>query len=335
MVLCQNLPFWRGCQKGKGRTCGMRVIAMLHLTIPPSLPPCHPYVFSSISAALTAAAQADGTQGDLPPPRDREQQGAAGRLRAGQGPGASPPLSEQGQQGAACKQQGAARQLRAGQGPGASPPLSEQGQQGAAGQDLGQQSAAGHAVLQAQGQPEAAALGQGCQGQGQGQGQGGSPLPPARRSPPPPPPWAGRTGTGARQCDTGGQGSAWGRPSAAPLAAQGCGSPSADPRGGGGALEPGFHSASAVIEGGGGGNPPQPHLHLRARMGERTARDLGRVAPRRIPHRMEAQVLPSRCDTLGGGAGGARALYICIQLYIDELSPANPLTPSIALASRT
>ena len=49
---------------------------------------------------------------------------------------------------------------------------------------------------------------------------------------------------------------------------------------------------------------------------------------------MEAQVLPSRRDTLGG-AGGVRALCICIQLYIDELSPANPLNPSIALASRT
>ena len=36
-----------------------------------------------------------------------------------------------------------------------------------------------------------------------------------------------------------------------------------------------------------------------------------------------------------GGGGGVRALYICIQLYIDELSPANPLFPSIALASRT
>ena len=49
---------------------------------------------------------------------------------------------------------------------------------------------------------------------------------------------------------------------------------------------------------------------------------------------MEAQVLPSRCATLGG-AGGVRALYICIQLYIDELSPANLLIPSIALVSRT
>ena len=85
---------------------------------------------------------------------------------------------------------------------------------------------------------------------------------------------------------------------------------------------------------GGAPNPPQPHLHLRARMGERTARGLGRVAPQRIPHRTEARVLPSRRDTLGG-RGGVRALYICIQLYIDELSPANPLIPSIALASRT
>ena len=49
---------------------------------------------------------------------------------------------------------------------------------------------------------------------------------------------------------------------------------------------------------------------------------------------MEAQVLSSRRDTLGG-AGGVRALYICIQLYIDELSPAHPVIPSSALASRT
>ena len=37
----------------------------------------------------------------------------------------------------------------------------------------------------------------------------------------------------------------------------------------------------------------------------------------------------------GGAAGGVRALYICIQLYIDELSPTNPLIPSSVLASRT
>ena len=102
--------------------------------------------------------------------------------------------------------------------------------------------------------PEAAALGQGCQGQGQGQGQGGSAPPPGAAQPPLLPPWAGRAGAGARQCDTGGQGSAWGRPSGAPRAAQGCGSPSAAPRGG--ALEPGLHSASAVI---GRGGRPTPH----------------------------------------------------------------------------
>ena len=105
------------------------------------------------------------------------------------------------------------------------------------------------------------------------------------------------------------------------------------PRGGGGLLSLGF-TRQVQSSGGGAPNPPQPHLHLRARMGERTARGLGRVAPQRIPHRTEAQVLPSRRDTLGG-AGGVRAFYICIQLYIDELSPANPLIPSIALASRT
>ena len=148
-----------------------------------------------------------------PPPRDREQQGPAWQLRAGQDPGASPPLREQGPQGAA-----------------------------------------GRAGLQAQGQPEAAAPGQGCQGQGQGQGQGGPPFPPARRSPPPPPPWAGRAGTGAQQSDKGGQGSTWGRPSAAPLAAQGHGSPSAGPRRG--AVEPGLHSAGAAI---GRGGRPTPH----------------------------------------------------------------------------
>ena len=167
-------------------------------------------VFGSISAALLDAARADGSQGDPPPPRER--QGAAGWLRDGQGRGASPPPSDQGQQGAAGQGlgqqgaaapsvvqargqpgaavldqgcQGAAGWPRDGQCRGASPPLSDQGQQGAAGRGLGQQAAAPLSVVQAQGQPEAAALGQGCQGQGQGQGQGGSAPPPARRSPPP------------------------------------------------------------------------------------------------------------------------------------------------------
>ena len=231
-------------------------------------------VFGSISAALLDAARADGSQGDPPPPRER--QGAAGWLRDGQGRGASPPPSDQGQQGAAGQGgaalsvvqargqpgaavldqgcQGAAGWPRDGQGRGASPPLSDQGQQGAAGRGLGQQAAAPLSVVQAQGQPEAAALGQGCQGRGQGQGQGGSAPPPGAAQPPPLPPWAGRAGAGARQCDTGGQGSAWGGPSGAPRATQECGSPSAAPRGG--ALEPGLHSAGAVI---GRGERPTPH----------------------------------------------------------------------------
>ena len=79
----------------------------------------------------------------------------------------------------------------------------------------------------------------------------------------------------------------------------------------GGLLSLGF-TRQVQSSGGGAPNPPQPHLHLRARMGERTARDLGRVAPRRIPHRMEAQVLPSRRDTLGG-AGGGKGL--CLSVY--------------------
>ena len=49
---------------------------------------------------------------------------------------------------------------------------------------------------------------------------------------------------------------------------------------------------------------------------------------------MEAQVLPSRRDTLWGGKG-VRALYIFIPLYIDELSPALPPIPTNALASGT
>ena len=73
-------------------------------------------------------------------------------------------------------------------------------------------------------------------------------------APPPLPPWAGRAGTGARQCGTRGQGSAWGRPTAAPLAAQGCSSPSADLRGGGGLLSLGF-TRQVQSSGGGRGRP--------------------------------------------------------------------------------
>ena len=149
----------------------------------------------------------------------------------------------------------------------------------------------GRAVLQAQGQAEAAALDQGCQG------QGGPPLPPVQRSPPPLPPWAGRAGTRTQQCDKGWQGSTWGRPSAAPLAAQGRGNASL---------------GRCSYREGGMPNPPQPHL--RARTGEHTARDLGWVAPRKIPRRMEAQVLPSRRDTLGG-QGGKGLIYLYANVY--------------------
>ena len=88
-------------------------------------------------------------------------------------------------------------------------------------------------------------------GTGPGSGTGWSRPPPGTTQPPPLPSWGGSTGAGAWQCDSGGQGSAWGRPSGAPLAAQGCGSPFAAPRGG--ALEPWLHSAGAVI--GRGGRP--------------------------------------------------------------------------------
>ena len=58
----------------------------------------------------------------------------------------------------------------------------------------------------------------------------------------------------------GGGGSAWCRTSTAPLAAQGCGSPSADPRGGGGGLLSLGFTPQVQSSGGGGGRPT---LHSR------------------------------------------------------------------------
>ena len=84
---------------------------------------------------------------------------------------------------------------------------------------------------------------------------------------------------------------------------------------GGGLLSLGFTRKVQSSGGGGGGNPPQPHLHLRARMGEHTARDLGRGAPQRIPHRTEAQALQSRRDTLGGAGGGKGLIYLYTTVY--------------------
>ena len=239
-------------------------------------------IFGTISAALTAAPRAEGTQGELPPPC--KQQGAAGRLRAGQDPGASPPLREQGQQGAA-----------------------------------------GCAVLQAQGQPEAAALGQG------GQGHGGPPLPPVRRSPPPPPSLRGRAGQPqVRSNATRGGRAASGadrqrRPS------QHRGVAARMPARGGGLLSLGL---TRQVQPSG---HPTPHSRT-CRRGRGSAQPeiwagslLGGSHEGGRPRSFRRAAIH-----LGGGAGGVRALYICIQqLYIDELSPANPLIPSIALASRT
>ena len=175
--------------------------------------------------------------------------------------------------------------------------------------------------------------GSGVSGTGPGPGTGWSPIPPGAAQPPPPPSVGGQGRLRCAAMRQGGAGQHMGQTVSGAPRSTGARQPVCRPAGGGGgAFGPGLHSAGAAIGRGGASNPPQPHL--RARAGERTARDLGRVAPRRIPHRMGAQVLPSRRDTLGGGRG-VRALYICIQMYIDELSPTNPLVPSIALASRT
>ena len=117
--------------------------------------------------------------------------------------------------------------------PGASPPLCKPGQQGAAGQDLGQQGAAGVLYCRHRGSQRLLLGVRGVRARARVRDRV-VPLSPRRGAPPPLPPWAGRAGTGAQQCDKGGQGSTWGRPSAAPLAAQGHGSLSAGPRGGGG-----------------------------------------------------------------------------------------------------
>ena len=160
--------------------------------------------------------------------------------------------------------------------------------------------------------------------------QGGSPPPPARRSPPPPPPPS--VGGQDRHKSAavrhgGGQGSAWGRPSRAPLAAQGCDSPSAAP-GGGGLLSLGF---TRQVQSSGGGGGAQPPTAAPAPVGV----DEGAHSSSEDPTQDRGPGPSVAPRYAGGGGGGGRALYICIQLYIDELSPANPLIPSIALASRT
>ena len=179
-------------------------------------------------------------------------------------------------------------------------------------------------------------LGQGCQGQGQGQGQGGFPHPPGTAQPPPPlPPWAGRAGTGARQCGTRGQGSAWGRPTAAPLAAQGCSSPSADPRGGGGGLLSLGFTRQVQSSGGGRGRPTHYSRTCTCGRGWGSAQPEIWAGSLLGGSHIGWRPRSFRRAAIRWGGRGVRALYICVRMYIDELSPANPLIPSIALASRT
>ena len=165
--------------------------------------------------------------------------------------------------------------------------------------------------------------------------------PPTPRSPPPS--LRGRAGEAQERGNaTQGGGRAargadrQGRPSKRrDAAAQGCGSPYAALRGGGGgALEPGLHSASAVI---GRGGRPTPHSRTCI-----CGRGWGNTQPEiwagslligshigRRPRSFRPAAIRS-----GGRGGGVRTLYICIHPYIVELSPANHLVPSIALASK-
>ena len=72
---------------------------------------------------------------------------------------------------------------------------------------------------------------------------------------------------------------------------------------GGGALESLLHSASAVI-GRGGGHPPQPHLHLGARIGERTAQARSGQDRSSEDPTWNAGLGPSVAPRYAGGAGG-------------------------------
>ena len=99
--------------------------------------------------------------------------------------------------------------------------------------------------------------GSGVSGTGPGSGTGRFRSPPGAPQPPPPPlpPWASRAGAEAWQCDTGGGGGA-----ARGADRQGCPAQRKDaaarlPPRGAGALEPGLHSASAVIGRGGRSTP--------------------------------------------------------------------------------
>ena len=100
----------------------------------------------------------------------------------------------------------------------------------------------------------------------------------------------------------------------------------------GGGFKPGLHSAGAAI---GRGGRPTPHSST-CRRGQGSAQPeiwagslLGGSHVGWGPRSLRRAAI-----RWGGGAGGVRVLYICIQLYTDELSPTNPLIPSITLAPR-
>ena len=116
------------------------------------------------------------------------------------------------------------------------------------------------------------AAGRGCCSGSRVSGTGWSTSPPGAAKPLPSlPPWAGRAGSGTQQCGKGWQGSTWGTPSAAPLAAQGCSSPHAGPGGGGGLLSLGF---TRQVQPSGGGDTQPPTAGR-----ERTARALSSEDP--------------------------------------------------------
>ena len=96
-------------------------------------------------------------------------------------------------------------------------------------------------------------------------------------------------------------------------------------------LEPGLHSAGAAI---GRGGHPAPHSRTCGRGRGSAQPEIWAGSLLGISH-VGWRPRSFRHAAMRWGGAGVRALYICMQMYIDELSPTNPLFPSIALASRT
>ena len=172
----------------------------------------------------------------LPTPSDQGQQGAAGQGLGQQGAASLSVVQARGKPGAAVLDQGcqgAAGWPRDGQGRGASPSPQRSGAARCCRAGSGAARCCASFCGAGTGAARGCFPGSGVSGTGPGSGTRWFCSPPGAAQPPPLPPWAGRAGAGARQCDTGGQGSAWGGPSGAPRATQECGSPSAAPQGGG------------------------------------------------------------------------------------------------------